>query len=62
MILEKLVSRDVASVHARNGVVHQQFRIELRHTGGGCNRSEALTKIVAPRQRSGAASTRPPCT
>ena|SRR5882672_9967438 len=52
MIFEKLVPSNVTSIHAGNSVVHQQFCIELRHTCGSRNSSEALPKIVAPlRQR-----------
>ena len=53
MILEKLVSRDIASIHARNGMIHQKFCIELRYAGCGRNSSEALTKIVSPLRQCG---------
>jgi hypothetical protein len=42
------VPGSMARVHALNSMVHQQFCIELRHTGCGRNSSEALTKIRYP--------------
>jgi len=45
--MKQLVSRDVARIHARERVVHQQSGVEF---GNACRlreRAEALAKVVA---------------
>lgn len=48
MILEQLVARNVARVHAGDGVVHEKFRVDLRHARDSSQGAVALTEIVAP--------------
>lgn len=48
MIIQQLVACDVALVHARDSVIHQQVNIELRYLCGLSDRTVALAKVIAP--------------
>ena len=48
MVFKKLVPSDVAGVHAGNGVVHQEFGVDLGNTCSRRDGPEGLPKIIAP--------------
>ncbi|WP_167458763.1 hypothetical protein [Mesorhizobium kowhaii] len=48
MILEQLVPRNVPGVHAWDGVVHEQTRVELRDASSRRKRPECLPQVIAP--------------
>jgi hypothetical protein len=48
MVAEKLMPSDVASIHARDGVVHEELGVDFRDAGGCRNGAKSLPKIIAP--------------
>jgi len=48
MVLEKFVSGDVAGIHSRDGMVHQEFGVDFGHASGGRKGPKGLAEIVAP--------------
>jgi hypothetical protein len=48
MVFQQLVTRDVARIHALDGMVHQKLGIDIRDARNSCKRPVTLTQIISP--------------
>ena len=48
VVFNQLVSSDIACVHTRDRMVHEELGIEFGNAGNGGNRPKCLTKVIAP--------------